>query len=156
METTLRTELDTCSSGTPSNDVISTICKVKQVMQSRTGYAPNRAQFTYISLMDVSSYLNKLLANDAINKHLVKHLKTVETILSHPACEIIPQIHFDFNLIEVSNGFCYFQSSLLLFGIVTLASCHREHTSPTTVPHHPNLATFAKAYTTHFLTKKSV
>ena len=107
VETTLRTELDTCSSGTPSNDVISTICKVKQDMQSR----------------------RKI---------------------------IIPQIHFDFNLIEVSKGFCYFQSSLLLFGNVTLASCHREHTSPTTVPHHPNLATFAKAYTTHFLTKKSV
>ena len=72
---------------------------------------PNTAQFTYISLMDVSSYLNKLLANDAINKHLVKHLKTVETILSHPACEIIQQIHFDFNLIEVSNGFCFAISS---------------------------------------------
>ena len=129
VETTLRTELDTCSSGTPSNDVISTICKVKRVMQSRTGYAPNRAQFTYISLMDVSSYLNELLANDAINKHLVKHLKTVETILSHPACEIILQIHFDFNLIEVSNGFCYFQSSILLFGNVK-ADFQSSHEAP--------------------------
>ena len=115
METTLRAELDTRSSGTPSNDVISTIREVKRVMhlskhalyRGQIYARPNTAQFTYIRLMDVSSYLNKLLANNAINKHLVKQLKTVETILSHPACEIIPQIHFDL----VSDGFCFAISS---------------------------------------------
>jgi hypothetical protein len=119
VETTLRAELDTRSSGTHSNDVLSIIRKVERVMylskhalyRGQIYARPNTAQFTYISLLDVSSYLNKLLANDAINKHLVKHLKTVESILSHPACEIIPQIHFDFNLIEVSNGFCFAISS---------------------------------------------
>jgi hypothetical protein len=56
--------------------------------------------------MDVGSYLNKLLVNDTINQQLVKHFKSVETILSHPACEIIEQLAFDFNLIEVSNSVC--------------------------------------------------
>ena len=115
VETTLRAEFDTRPSPTPSNQVISTIRKVERVMQL-SGHAlyrgqiytrPNNAQFTYVSLMDVSSYLNKLLANDAINEQLVNHFKSVETILSHPACEIVAQIVFDFNLIEVSNGFCF-------------------------------------------------
>ena len=51
--------------------------------------------------MDVGSYLNKLLVNNVLNQQLVKHFKSVETILSHPACEILEQLAFDFNLIEI-------------------------------------------------------
>ncbi|CAB4001309.1 Hypothetical predicted protein [Paramuricea clavata] len=55
VETTLCTELDTRSSGTPSNDVISTIRKVEQVMhlskhalyRGQIYARPNTAQFTY-------------------------------------------------------------------------------------------------------------
>ena len=61
----------------------------------------------HAKLMDVSSYLNKLLANDAISKHLLKLFKNVENILAHPACKMIQQLEFDYNLIEVSNGFCF-------------------------------------------------
>ena len=45
--------------------------------------------------------------NDAINDSPVKHFHNVERFLSHPACEIDEQTHLDFNLIEVSNGFCF-------------------------------------------------
>ena len=38
---------------------------------------------------------------------MLKHFQTLERILSHPACEIIQQIHFDFHLIEVSGGRCF-------------------------------------------------
>jgi hypothetical protein len=57
--------------------------------------------------MDVSSYLNKLLANDALNDSLAKNFSSIQRFLSHPACEIVEQISFDVNLIEVSNGFCF-------------------------------------------------
>jgi hypothetical protein len=57
--------------------------------------------------MDVSSYLNKLLANDALNDSLAKNVSSIERFLSHPACEIVEQMRFDVNLIEVSNGFCF-------------------------------------------------
>ena len=60
-----------------------------------------------MKLMDVSSYLHKLLANDAITKDLLGHFKNIENILSHPACKMIQQLRFDYNLIEVSNGFCF-------------------------------------------------
>ena len=68
---------------------------------------PNYAQFIYVSLMDVSSYLNKLLANDAIKEQLLNQFKSVESIVSHLACEIVVQIVFDFDLIKVSKGFCF-------------------------------------------------
>ena len=93
VESTLLAEFGTRPSRTPSNQVISTIRKVEHVM-NLSGHAlyhsqiyarPNNAKFTYVSLMDVSSYLNKLLANDAINEQLVNNLKSVETILSHRA-----------------------------------------------------------------------
>ena len=101
-----------------SNELISTVRKVERVMElcSHALYRghiyarPDQAQLTYAKLMDVSSYLNKLLANDTISKHLLKHFKNVENILAHPACEMIQQLEFDYNLIEVSNGFCFYIS----------------------------------------------
>ena len=115
VETTLRAEFDMRPSCTPSNQVLGTIRKVKHLMNLSGDalnhgqiYARlNNAKFTYVSLMDVASFLNKLLTNDAINKQLVNNLNSVESIPSHPACEIIPQIVFYFNLIEVSNSFCF-------------------------------------------------
>jgi len=99
----------------PSNELISTVRKVERVMvlcshalyRGHIYARPDQAELTYVKLMDVSSYLHKLLANDAISKHLMKHFKNVENIVSHPACETIQQLKFDYNLIEVSNAFCF-------------------------------------------------
>ena len=115
VETTRRPNFHPPASDSPSTDVISTIRKVERVMHLSKHalyrgdiYAtPDGAQFTYRRLMDVGSYLNKLLVNEAINQQLVKNMKSVQTILSHPACEIIEQLAFDLNLIEVSNGVCF-------------------------------------------------
>ena len=110
--------LDQCnniSSAAPCNEVTATIRKIERVMQlcqhalyRGNIYAkPDEAQLTYVKLMDVTAYLNKLLANNAISEQLIKHFHTIDNILSHPACEIIEQIRFDSNLIEVSNGVCF-------------------------------------------------
>ena len=77
----------------PSNELISAVRKVERVMElcSHPLYRghiytrPDNVELTYVKLMDVSSYLHKLLANDA----LLKHFKNLENILSHPACEMI-------------------------------------------------------------------
>ena len=66
----------------------------------------DNAKLTYVRMMDVSTYLNKLLANDALNDDLC-NFQAVERILSHPACKIVQQLQFDLDLIEVSNGFCF-------------------------------------------------
>ena len=36
----------------------------------------------------------------------MRYFASIEKFLTHPACEIIPQIKFDMDLIDVSNGYC--------------------------------------------------
>ena len=68
---------------------------------------PEAATMTYMKMMDIGGYLNKLLMNQAVRGMVLKHFASLLRILSHPACEIIRQIDFDTNLIEVSNGYCF-------------------------------------------------
>jgi hypothetical protein len=116
--TSLSPQVDTIQSLSQPNEVTRTIRKIARVMvicgdvlhRSAIYTTPANAKMTYVRMMDASSYLNKLLANDALNNDLVRHFQAVERILSHPACEMIKQIKFDLDLIEVSNGFCFFIS----------------------------------------------
>ena len=122
METTLRAELDTCSSGTPSNDVISTIREVKRVMhlskhalyRGQIYARSNTAQFTYIRLMDVSSYLNKLLEQAACQQcHQQTPGETIENCGNHTFPSSVrdnPTDPFRFSIRRFL--FCHFQSSL--------------------------------------------
>jgi hypothetical protein len=68
---------------------------------------PTDATTAYLKMMHVGSYINKLLANEAYHAKIFKHMTTLVRILPHPACKIIKQIEFDFNLIEVSNGYFF-------------------------------------------------
>ena len=98
-----------------SNHVTRTIRKITRVIEIcrhalyRSGiYAlPDNAKLTYVRMMDVSTYLNKLLANDALNDDLLRNFQAVERVLSHPAWDIVQQLQFDLDLIEASNGFCF-------------------------------------------------
>ena len=58
-------------------------------------------------MTDVSSYLHRLLGNETLRDNILRHFASIEKFLSHPACEIIEQIKFDLDLIEVSNGYCF-------------------------------------------------
>ena len=62
---------------------------------------------TFVKMMDVASYLHRLMANELLRDKLVEHLQSIEKLLSHPACNIIPQLEFDLDLIEVLNGYCF-------------------------------------------------
>ena len=98
-----------------NNDVAKLIHEIEKCMKicdhvlyrSEVYTKPEGASFTYVKMMDVSSYLNKLAANEVLRDNIVQHLLTVERILSHSACAIIPQIKFNVDLIEVSNGYCF-------------------------------------------------
>ena len=96
-----------------NNDLIKTVKKIAALM-SVCGHALHQgdvyakapgATMAYVQMMDVGSYLNKLLANEYIRGSVLKHFTSLLRILSHPACEMIVQIQFDLDLIEVSNGF---------------------------------------------------
>ncbi len=64
--------------------------------------------------MDVGTYINKLLGNDALRERIVKHRHPIIQLLSHPACEIIRQIEFHPDYVEVS-GRKFFQLSARSF-----------------------------------------
>ena len=114
-ETTFSPDVDTVQPISQRNEITTTIRKIARLMhichhalyRSAIYTTPDNAKTTYVRMMDVSSYLNKLLANEALNNDLLRHFQAVEKILSHPACEMITQIEFDLDLIEVSNGCCF-------------------------------------------------
>ena len=114
-ETAFSPDVDTLQTVSQRNEITATIRKIDRLMlicrhalyRSAIYTTPDNAKVTYVRMMDVSSYLNKLLANEALNNDLLRHFQSVEKILSHPACEMIKQIEFDLDLIEVSNGFCF-------------------------------------------------
>ena len=68
---------------------------------------PDEAALTFVRMTDVSSYLHRLLENETLRDNILRHFAAIEKFLSHPACEIIQQIKFDLDLIEVSNGYCF-------------------------------------------------
>ena len=98
-----------------SNDIATTIAQIQKVMtichhaiyRSNVYAKPDEAAMTFVKMTDVASYLHRLLANDMLRDSMLRHFASIEKFLSHPACEIIPQIQFDLDLIEVSNGYCF-------------------------------------------------
>ena len=91
-------------------------------MMSSLGYALYKgyiyvkspsAKFTFALMMDVESYLNKLMASDVMGggggggAEIVKFTKRIIKIMCHPECEVIKQIKFNWDLIEVKDGNCF-------------------------------------------------
>ena len=62
---------------------------------------PSGSRYTYVYMMDIDTYLHKMMANDKLREDLVKHGERIATLLKHPACQLIKQIEFDFDPIEV-------------------------------------------------------
>ena len=60
-------------------------------------------------LMDVETYLHKMLVSDELKESIVKHRSAVGALLCHPSCEIIEQLKFDYDLIEFMSpeGTCF-------------------------------------------------
>ena len=47
------------------------------------------------------------IGKETLRDNILRHFASIEKFLSHQACEIIQQIKFDLDLIEVSNGNCF-------------------------------------------------
>ena len=68
---------------------------------------PPSAKFTYVLMMSAESYINKLMVSEIIEEEIVKFSKRMIEIISHPQCEVIRQIRFDWDLIEVQDEYCF-------------------------------------------------
>ena len=118
-------------------DVTATLQKIRKVMKlchhalyRGNIYAkPAGAMFTYVKMMDVRSYLHKLLTNEPLREQVLNNFQILERVLCHQACEIVEQLTFDKDLIEVSNGKCF---SIKARGFVNcpIEECRRGKTSP--------------------------
>ena len=125
-----------CLSST-TGDVTATIRKIERLMKvcdhalyrSHVYAKPAKATVTYSKMMDVKSYLHKLLANEPLRESIIKHFQLLEHILSHPACEVIQQLKFELDLIEVSNGYCFTVSGRKFIPCPIL-ECDVGNTSP--------------------------
>ena len=93
----------------PTSGVLSGIEKLANSMKA-SGHVlykgdlygiPPGSRYTYIYMMDIDTYLHKMMANDNLREDLVKHGDCIASLLKLPACDLIKQIEFDFDLIEV-------------------------------------------------------
>ena len=54
-------------------------------------------------LMDVETNVHKRLVSDELKESIVKHRSAIEALLCYLSCEIIDQLTFDCDLIEVMS-----------------------------------------------------
>ena len=101
--------------GESSNELIQDIKNVEAVMIS-LGHGlykgdiyvnPPSAKFTFVLIMNVESYINKLMISDLIGEDVVEFCRKIIEIMCHPDCELIRQIKFNWDLIEVKDGYCF-------------------------------------------------
>ena len=70
------------------SEVVSTINKIKRAMKV-LNHALHRgeiygAKYAYVYLMDVETYLHKMLVSDELKESIVKHRSAIEALLCHP------------------------------------------------------------------------
>ena len=49
-------------------------------------------------MMNPESYLNKLMASEALREGILKHMDSLVKLMSNPECELFPQIKINFDL----------------------------------------------------------
>ena len=158
---------DVCSADpteTATNQIAVLIKDIHKVMllcnhaiyRSQAYGRPDGATYTYVRMMDVCSYLHKLLTNDHLRDGVMRHFHMLEKFLAHPACEIIKQLKFNTDHIEVSNGFCFLilQRRFIISPIAPsmYGKSRPEPTFPTTVRLHHSPATSEMPYSIHLKT----
>ena len=65
---------------------------------------PKLAEHTYVQMVETETYLLKLMGSSALREGIIKHLNTLNRLMSNPSCELFPQLGLDLDLIEVSGG----------------------------------------------------
>ena len=107
------------SSGNSNSELLQ-VTKKLELMMSSLAHALYKgdiylklppAKFTYVLMMDVESYINKLMVSDIIGEEIVKFAKRIIEIMCYPECEVIKQIKFNRDLIEVKDGNCFSTSN---------------------------------------------
>jgi hypothetical protein len=93
MESRLTAHIDGAVLSSTTDELSATIAKIGQLMKI-SNHALHRgdvyakpttdATTAYLKMMDVGSYIKKLLVNEVLRAKILKHMTTLIKILSHP------------------------------------------------------------------------
>ena len=74
-----------------------------------------QAKFTFVRSSSVNDFVHALLSNPKMAEVIAPQISSVISILSNSGCQIIRQIEFDYNLVEVKPQGCCFNIELKKF-----------------------------------------
>ena len=101
-----------------SSPVVIVLNEVERAM-SKLGYALHKgevfkknssAKFTFEHACTVKKFLSVLASNDHLKDRIVAHFSKLESVLADPECEFTSQLKINYDLIEVSEGWCFSSS----------------------------------------------
>ena len=61
---------------------------------------PPKAAYTFIEMMDPSTYLHKLMSNETLKHGVLRNLQILIKLMSNPSCDLFPRVHRNFDLMK--------------------------------------------------------
>ena len=106
-----------------TNKICSAVGLIERVMndldyQSHVGEVYRKvpqAKFTFVRSSSMNDFVHALLSNPKMAEVIAPQISSVISILSNSGCQIIRQIEFDYNLLEVKPQGCCFNIELKTF-----------------------------------------
>ena len=98
-----------------ASSVVVALNEIERAMR-KLGYAVHHgevfrknptAKFTFEHSCTVKKFLSVLCNNERIKNVIVPHFSKLESMLADPECEFTRPIRINYDLIEVSNGWCF-------------------------------------------------
>ena len=68
---------------------------------------PPKAAYTFIEMMDPSTYLNKLLSNETLKHGVLRNLQILIKLMSNSFFDVFARVHGNFDLIVILRGKCF-------------------------------------------------
>ena len=97
----------------PSSDVLQIVQKFPvQCQPYYRSYSQRKSlhqssEFTFIEMMDVETFLHKLIPSSVLKEGIVKTLKMLTKLLTNPACELLLSSNLFLTWLKLIMGFVY-------------------------------------------------
>ena len=88
--------------------------------------ASSSSKYTCQNCCTVKTFLSLLSNSKYFQETMVKHLNKLNSLLSDPESKYPQQLHIKYDLIEVSDGFCFFISESFVQNAIRVSGIGRE------------------------------
>ena len=90
------------------NKIERAMSKLEYALHKGEVFKKNQAsKFTYEHACSVRKFLSLLATNDHLKEMIVTNFKKLESVLADAECELTSQLEVNYDLIEVSDGWCF-------------------------------------------------